>query len=124
MFQVRVYSQNTRIVKMLSAALPDTETDPPEKNEVTGLTHDDLIREMFARYTEEIKREIRDNHAGEWTLGSLGAWLTQRNGWEERVEAASLRTSMGRTKVTTRILLALGFRVSGDAGPGAKVRNP
>ncbi len=30
---------------------------------------------------------------------------------------------MGKTKVTTRILEALGFRLSGE-GPGAKVRNP
>jgi hypothetical protein len=120
MFQVRVYSQNTRLIKLISAALPDAETDPPEKNEVTGLTHDDLIREIFSGYTEEIKREIRDNHAGEWTLGRLGIWLTERNDWEARVEVAS----MGKTRVTTRILRALGFHVTGDAGPGAKVRNP
>ena len=75
---------------------------------------------MFTSYNEDNKREIRDNHAGEWTLGRLGIWLTERNGWEARVEVAS----MGKTKVTTRILEALGFRVSGDAGPGAKVRNP
>ena len=48
MFQVRVYSQNTRLVKMISDTLPDEETDPPEKSEVTGLKPDDLIRELFS----------------------------------------------------------------------------
>ena len=118
MFQVRVYSQNTRLVKMISADLPERESDPPDKNEVKGLTPDDLIREVFGLYKDEIKREITAK-GGEWTLGRLGVWLAQLPGWEERWATASL----GK-KGTTVVLKALGFRVSDTQGPGAKVTNP
>ena len=47
MFQVRVYSKNTKLVKMISADLPERESDPPDKNEVTGLTPDDLTRGLW-----------------------------------------------------------------------------
>ena len=113
-----MYSQNTRLVKMISDTLPDRETDPPEPSEVKGLTPEDLIREVFSVYTEEIKREITAK-GGEWTIGRLGVWLNQRNGWDERWETASL----GK-KGTKVVLEALGFRVSAQHGPGAKVRNP
>ena len=118
MFQVRVYSQNTRVVKMTSDTLPDRETDPPDPSEVKDLTPEDLIREVFSVYTEEIKREITAQ-GGEWTIGRLGVWLNQRNGWEDRWAAASL----GK-KGTKVVLEALGFRVTAEQGPGAKVRNP
>ena len=118
MFQVRVYSQNTRLVKMISADLPERESDPPDKNEVKGLTPDDLIREVFGVYKEEIKQAIiaRD---GEYPLGQLGIWLKQKKDYEERWATASLGQ-----KGLTVVLKALGFRVSGPAGPGAKVTNP
>ena len=119
MFQVRIYSANLRMVKMIRDTLPEPETDPPDKNEVKGLTSDDLIREVMGLYREDIEREIRDNHDGEWTLGRLGVWLAQRPGWEERKQTASLGQ-----KGTKAVLEALGFRISGPAGPGAKVRNP
>ena len=119
MFQVRIYSANLRMVKMIQDTLPEPETDPPDKNEVKGLTSDDLIREVMGLYRADIEREIRDNHDGEWTLGRLGVWLAQRPGWEERKQTASLGQ-----KGTKVVLEALGFRISGPAGPGAKVRNP
>ena len=49
----------------------------------------------------------------------MGVWLNQRNGWADRWETASL----GK-KGTKVVLEALGFRVSAEQGPGAKVRNP
>ena len=118
MFQVRVYSQNTRLVKMIRDTLPDAETDPPEPSEVKDLTPDDLIREVFSVYKEEIKREITAQ-GGEWTIGRLGVWLNQRSGWAAHWETASLGE-----KGTKVVLEALGFRVSAEQGPGAKVRNP
>ena len=78
------------MVKMIRNTLPEPETDPPEKNEVKGLTPDDLIREVMGAFKADIEREIRDNHGGEWTIGRLGVWLAQRNGWEERKQTASL----------------------------------
>ena len=86
---------------------------------MTGLTQDDLIREVLGLYRADIEREIRDNHGGEWTIGRLGVWLSQRNGWEKRKQTASLGQ-----EGTQVVLEALGFRISGPAGPGAKVRNP
>ena len=83
-----------------------------------GLTPDDLIRELFSVYTEEIKRKITAQ-GGEWTIGRLGVWLNERNGWDERWATASLGS-----KGTGVVLKALGFRVSSVAGPGAKVTNP
>ena len=44
MFQVRVDSQNLRMLQMIRDTLPEPESDPPEKNDVTGLTPDDLLR--------------------------------------------------------------------------------
>ena len=102
----------------LLVVLPPPETDPPEKNEVTDLTPNDLIREVFGIYRDEIKREITAK-GGEWTIGRLGVWLAQRNGYEERKATASLGS-----KSTGVVLKALGFRVSDDSGPGTKVRNP
>ena len=107
------------MIKMKRDTLPEPEADPPEKNEVTGLTPNDLIREMLGVFTEDIKRDSRDNHDGEWTIGRLGVWLAQRNGWEERMQTASLGQ-----RGTKAFLEARGFRISGPAGPGAKVRNP
>ena len=107
------------MVKMIRDTLTEPETDPPEKNEVTGLKPDDLIREVVGVFKADIKREIRHNHGGEWTIGRLGVWLAQRNGWEDRKQTASLGQ-----KGTQAVLEALGFRISGPAGPGAKVRNP
>ena len=118
MFQMRVFSPNLRIVKMISANLPDPDTDPPDKNEVKGLTPDDLIREVFGLYKDEIKQAIIARN-GEWTIGQLGIWLRQRNGYEERWATASL----GKKGLTV-VLKALGFRVSAGIGPGAKVTNP
>ena len=80
---------------------------------------DDLIREVLGVFTEDIKREIRDNHGGEWTIGRLGVWLNERNGWDDRWATASLGS-----KGTGVVLKALGFRVSSVTGPGAKVTNP
>ena len=118
MFQVRVYSQNTRLVKMIRDTLPDAETDPPEPSEIKGLTPEDLIREVFSVCKHEIQREITAQ-GGEWTIGRLGVWLNQRNGWADRWAAASL----GK-KGTKVVLEALGLRVSAEQGPGAKVQNP
>ena len=120
MFQGRAYSQNTRLVKMIRDTLPDPETDPPEPSEIDLRSEGSagLIREMFSVYTEDIKRKITAQ-GGEWTIGRLGVWLNQLNGWEERWATASLGQ-----KGTKVVLEALGFRVSAEAGPGAKVRNP
>ena len=54
-----------------------------------------------------------------WTLGRLGVWLQQQNGYEERVKVAAL----GKDTKLTPILKALGFRLEGT-GTGTKVRNP
>ena len=118
MFQVRVYSKNTKLVKMISADLPAPDSDPPDKNEVTDLTPDDLIREVFGVYKGQIEREItaRGNEEG---IGRLGVWLAQLPGWKDRWAVASLGQ-----KGTKVVLKALGFRVTDESGPGAKVTNP
>ena len=118
MFQVRVYSKNARIVKLISARLPDPDTDPPEKNEVTDLTPDDLIRELFAKYTPGLKAHIQANK-GVLTLNKVGEWLRAQPDYEARLAEAAL----GKDGQATKIMQVLGFGLQGT-GPGAKVANP
>ena len=118
MFQVRVYSKNARIVKLISAQLPGRDTDPPEKNEVTDLTPDDLTRELFAKYTAGLKAHIQANN-GELTLNKVGEWLRAQPDYEARLAEAAL----GKDGQATKIMQVLGFGLQGT-GPGAKVTNP
>ncbi len=117
MFQVLVVSQNKRFVKMSNATLPAKGTDPPDPSEIK-LTDDDILRNLFTIFKADIQREITAK-GGEWTLGRLGFWPAQKNGYAERVKTAAL----GKDTKLTPILQALGFRLEG-AGTGAKVRNP
>ena len=117
MFQVRVYSNNARIVKLIFAQLPGRDTDPPEKNEVE-LPPEDLIRELFAKYTPGLKAHITAS-GGELTLNKVGEWLRAQPDYEARLAEAAL----GKDGQATKIMQVLGFGLQGT-GPGAKVTNP
>ena len=105
------------VSKMISSAMPEPETDPPPKNEVTGLTPEHLIQELFTKYRDALARHLRTNPG--LTLNKVGEWLNAQDGYAERLPIAGLGGDGGATK----ILQALNFRLEGK-GAGAKVYPP
>ncbi len=96
--------------------LPDADTDPPEPSLVDAGTPEDLLRELFGRYTARLKAHLGQ---GELSPSDLGRWFREQNDYESLLSVAAL----GKDNQVTKIMQALGFRVQGS-GVKARFRNP
>ena len=119
LFEVSVYSQNTRIVRLISRDMPPPDTDPPRKSlhDPAG-DKDVLIRELFAPFVAPLRAHIAAK-GGELSVKKAGEFLRNRN---DDFEARVAESALGKDNVVTQIARALRFRILG-AGAEARIAN-